>query len=194
MKSRTTSSSQRTLKASIAARFCDESRSVAPLLRCRHSLGAQAAFGASNGKLPVAPQLEVRVHQPRDDESVLRAHPVRRRRRRNPRQREVHLGRVDEGGRRRDDQRVQRGGQRQGGRDRRVRRRQGRVRGADQARTLEGDPGAGLQRRWSAGRREGADGVHRPGALRVGLLHGPKDRNARSRRATSHCSSPRRAR
>ena len=43
-------------------------------------------------------------------------------------------------------------------------------------RALEGDPGARLQRRRSAGRRESADGVHRPGALRVGLLHGPADR------------------
>ena len=142
-------------------------------------------------ELPVAPELEVRVHQPRDDESVLRADAVRGGRRGFARQGQVHLGRVDEGRRRRDDQRLQRGGQRQGRRNRRLRGRQGSLRGTDQARALEGDPGAVLQRRWSAGRREGTDGLHRPGAVRVGLFHGPEDRNARSRRATWHCSSPR---
>ena len=44
---------------------------------------------------------------------------------------DVHVDGLDEGRRRRDDQRVQRGDQRQGRRHRRLRRRQGGLRGAD---------------------------------------------------------------
>ena len=61
--------------------------------------------------------------------------------------------RLDQGRRRRDDQRVQRGHQRQGRRHRRLRRRQGGVRGADQAGARPGHPRRRIQRRRRAHRQ-----------------------------------------
>ena len=60
---------------------------------------------------------------------------------------ELHVVGLDEGRRRRDDQRVQCGDQREGRRHRGLRRRQGRVRGSDQAGARPRDPRRRLQRR-----------------------------------------------
>ena len=56
-------------------------RAVLPvaLVAAEAALGAPA--GAAGHRVPEAPEVEVRLHQPRDDEPVLRADAVRRRRR-----------------------------------------------------------------------------------------------------------------
>ena len=174
-------------RGSIGRRRCGSRRSPRPLRRFPN--GAAAA-----GRRPVPPAasaLAHRLHQPRADESVLRAGDERQRRRLQAARGDVRVDGLGEQRRRRDGEGDAPGDRHQGRRDRRLDHRPVGVRRPDRRRARARHPGRRVQRRRRQG--EQAARVHRPGSLRVRPRVRRAHRRPRRAAATSSSSSRRRA-
>ena len=136
---------------------------------------AQSGTPAS-GIFKSSGKLEVRVGQPRDDEPVLRADPLRRRGRLQAARLQLPVHRFQELQRQRDGQRVQHRRHRRRRRHRGLPRRQEGVQPARRGGAEGQDPGPRLQR----GRAEQrAAGLHRPGPVRLRRGDGQADPGSR---------------
>ena len=122
--------------------------------------------------------MELRVHQPRDDERVLGPDEIRLRGRfSNARPPDAPVDRIGDLRDRRNGQRLPGGGRRRGRRDRRVARRPRSVQRPDPAGSRRRDPSPLVQRR----RAQRPDVLRRPGSVRVRVRHGRADRRDRRR-------------